>query len=195
MTLRVREHLDRNANVPGQQNQNVRDDVRELLASMDITPPTEVVEEVRKKDNIITLSQGTYGGFSVEKEDTLVKSITTLTQINRQVLISNDCVFDSISFINDDPFHAGVMVTIDATSTVMFRNCVFNRTSSDQAASMVQVASGGKAVFVGCLFRGTLANTTQVIANPGALANVQVVASYNKTGGALGQATLTAVLS
>ncbi|MAZ72648.1 MAG: hypothetical protein CMC70_05835 [Flavobacteriaceae bacterium] len=195
MSLRVREHLNIEGGVPTQQDAGVRDDVRDLLASMDITPPTEVVSEIQKKDNVISLSQGTYGGFSIEKEDTLVKSVATLTQVNRHIAITSDCVLDGITFINDEPLHSGVMVTVDATSTVLFRGCVFYRTSSDQVSSMVQFLSGGKAVFLGCLFKGTLANTTQVVANPGALANVQVVGSYNKTGGALGQATLTAVLS
>ena len=195
MSLRVREHLDFDAGIPKQQDSNVRDDVRELLSNMEITPPTEVVREIQKKDNVISLTQGTYGGFSIEKEDTIVKSIATLTQVNKHIAITGDCILDGMTFINDEPSHSGVMVTVDASSTVLFRGCVFYRTSSDQVSSMVQFSSGGKAVFLGCLFKGTLANTTQVIANPGALVNVQVVGSYNKTGGSLGQATLTAVLS
>jgi hypothetical protein len=140
------------------------------------------------------LSPGEFGGFSLSKPDTYLQAVSAGCVVNRKVVISEDVVIENVTFINVDPDHTGVLVEIGPTSTVMFRNCVFNRSSSDQSSSLVAFESGGKGVLVGCLFKGTISSTTNVISNPGAAANVQLVASYNKTGGVLTQVTSTAVL-
>jgi hypothetical protein len=195
MTLKVREHFKSDVDLEDQQDLGVREGVRSLVSGLDVTTPDEVVTEIRKKDNIITLAPGTYGGFTLEKEDTLLESMAALSEVNRQVSITKDCVIDGVTFVNQDPDHVGILVKVNATSTVMFRGCVFHRTSSNRDASLVDFASGGRGIFIGCLFKGTIASTAQTITNPAAASNVQVVASYNKTSGALAQANLTAVLS
>jgi hypothetical protein len=195
MTLRVREHFKADLGLEEQQDRGVREGVRGITASLDITTPDEVVAEIKKKDNVIMLSPGMYGGFSLEKEDTLLRAVAAESTVERQVTISKDAIVDGVAFQNQDPEHTGILVKVGASATVIFRGCVFNRTSSDQTSSLIDFASGGKGIFLGCLFKGTVAGTTQVITNPAAVTNVQVVASYNKTGGALAQANLTAVLS
>jgi hypothetical protein len=195
VSVHVREHFRPDEGLGGQQDAAVREDVRSLVSDLNVTLPSEVVQEVKKKDNVITLAPGSYGGFSLEKADTLLQAMGPGSEINRQVSISQDCVVDGVTFVNSDPDHTGVLVKVNATSTVIFRGCVFNRTSTSLDASLVEFTSGGRGIFVGCLFRGEVSAATQVVANPGAAANVQMVASYNKTGGALAQVTSTAVLS
>ena len=195
MSLRVREHFRPDSGLGDQQDADVREGVRSLVSGLEVTTPSEVVQEVKKKDNVITLAPGLYGGFSLKKADSLLQAIGPGSEVNRQVSIEQDCVVDGVTFINSDPDHEGALVKVSATSTVIFRGCVFSRTSTSLDASLVEFTSGGRGIFLGCLFRGSVSATTQVVSNPGALANVQMVASYNKTGGAIAQVTATAVLS
>ena len=194
MSIYVREHLRFGEDVTRQQDSNVRDDVRGSLAQLNILTPDNHISEVKKKDSTIALAPGEFGGFALENVDTYVQAISPGCQINRKVVISNDAVIENVTFVNLDSDHTGVLVEVNSTSTVMFRNCVFSRTSSDQLSSLVAFESGGKGIMVGCLFKGSIQGTTNVVSNPGAVPNVQLVACYNRTGGTLAQVTSTAVL-
>lgn len=140
------------------------------------------------------MSPGEFGGFSLSKPDTYLQAVSPGCLVNRKVSISSDVVIENVTFVNADPDHTGVLVEVSSTATVMFRNCVFSRVGSDQTSSLVEFKSGGKGIMVGCLFKGTVQGATNVVSNLGAAANVQVVASQNKTGGSLAQVTSTAVL-
>ena len=194
MSVLVREHMRLDEGMLSQQDSAVRDDVRSSIAQLSLLMPEDNVSEQKKKDNAIGLSSGEFGGFSLSKLDTYVQAVSPGCSVNRKVSIDNDAVVENVTFVNVDPDHTGVLVEVGSTATVMFRNCVFSRVGSDQVSSLVAFKSGGKGIMVGCLFKGTVQGTTNVVSNPGAAANVQVVASHNKTGGSLAQVTSTAVL-
>ena len=194
MSVLVREHMRLDEGMLSQQNSDVRDDVRSSVAHLNLLMPEDSVSEQKKKDNAIGLASGEFGGFSLSKPDTYIQAVSPGCLVNRKVSISSDVVIENVTFVNADPDHTGVLVEVSSTATVMFRNCVFNRVGSDQTSSLVEFKSGGKGIMVGCLFKGTVQGATNVVSNPGAAANVQVVASQNKTGGSLAQVTSTAVL-
>ena len=63
---------------------------------------------------------------------------------------------------------------------MIFRGCTFER-PADSVASMVTVEAGGKAVFIGCVFRGSGVSTLPLVAHGGGAASVQIAFCYNAT--------------
>jgi hypothetical protein len=81
----------------------------------------------------------------------------------------------------------GPLVTVSGGTTV-FRGCTFEK-PGDDTASQVSVASGPKAILLGCVFRGSGTTASRVVDHPvGAATDVQVAFCYNKTGNTLGNA-------
>ena len=83
-----------------------------------------------------------------------------------------------------------MLVLVKAGAVAVFRNCIFSKEiDTITNGTAISVEAGAKAIVTGCVFRGGNA------ANAAAAADVQVVASYNKTGVAFGATvTLTAVI-
>lgn len=143
-----------------------------------ITPNSTVTEE-KKKDNSYFFQDGEHGGMSLSKPNTSIMGMPG-SQIIKPVVFSESARLTNIHFKDS------VSVS-SATATVIFVCCRV------ELAESLSLESGAKAIFIGCLFEGDLSGN--VIDNPGAVTDVQLVGCSNKTGQALGNVTSVAVTS
>ncbi len=135
------------------------------------------VSEEKKKDNSYLLQDGEHGGMSLSKPDTNITGMPG-SQIIKPVTFENSARLTGVHFRDR------IYVT-SATATVIFVCC---RIELERG---IDLEPGAKVIFMGCLFEGSPPG--DVVNNPGATVNVQVVGCSNKTGQALGNVTSVAV--
>tara|TARA_E500000331_G_scaffold50507_1_gene43642 strand:+ start:2423 stop:2944 length:522 start_codon:yes stop_codon:yes gene_type:complete len=135
------------------------------------------IDEAKKKDNAYLLRDGEHGGMSLSKPNTSVMGLPG-SEVVRPITFEESARLTNIH-IKDRVYITSI------TATVIFVGC---RIELERG---IDVASGAKAIFLGCLFEGSPPG--DVINNPGAITNVQVVGCSNKTAQALGNVTSAAV--
>jgi len=186
---------DRANLLPGQQalaerqQEDVREDVRALVASLDVTGPGVAVTEPLLSRNVVSLCAGDHGGWRQTKPGTLVCGIVPGARLTRRVTISEDCILRNLQIgpFDDD---GGVLVDVtSATATVRFVGVDFFK---DGDVAHVQCVVGTQLIFNDCTLAGGNAGASGPISNPGAAGNVQFVASYNNTGNAFVNVTTVA---
>ena len=166
-------------------NDQLRSENSAILATLNISSPPASLEETTLTNNSITLTSGEHGGVTLDVADTQIKGMPAGVFMTRQVTFEADATVDGVHFITSEQ-NLGELAVVGSSAVVVFRNCTFEK--SDTATStFVTVQTDGKAIFVGCVFKGS-PPSGDVISN-GVAGNVQVVASYNKTGNALGTVT------
>lgn len=99
------------------------------------------------------------------------------------ILINNSpslIVFENIEFYSDKK---PTIIKLQNNSKVLFKNCVFRKEANIQDASnnFVEMESGCRASFVGCVFMGTQ-TLGNVIENLGIANNATINGGFNKTG-------------
>jgi hypothetical protein len=170
-------------------NEQLRAENSAILATLNIAMAPASLKEVALTNNAITLTSGEHGGVTLDVSDTQVKGMPAGVFMTRKVTFEADATVDGVHFITSDQ-NLEELAVVGGSAVVVFRNCTFEK-SSTASSTFVTVQTDGKAIFLGCVFRGS-PPTGDVISN-GVAGNVQIVASYNKTGNALGTVTSAAL--
>jgi len=167
---------------------------------------TSVIKEVRKKDNLINIMAGEFGGAKLVKENTIIVGQSGAV-FNNLVTIDTGArvVFQNITFRQSKDTFAG-LVQINKGARVQFINCFFERFDrTNEALVGVTTATGGSYInlntdavqtmynCVGCLFdEGAASGAAALVTNIGPAAGTgNIVFSINSTGLGAGAATLT----
>ena len=162
-------------------NKILRRRLSEIVTSLGVSMPGSPFREPRPSNKVALLAPGEYGGSTLRRPNSEVHALSPGTFMRRRLLIESDAVIDGMTLAARD---GADCVSISSPAVVLFRGCTFER-PDDIATSLVTVATGAKAVFVGCVFRGGATTALPVVAHGGAAANVQIAFSYNKTGNTL----------
>jgi hypothetical protein len=165
-----------------------------IVNALNIVTARDVIDETTPTDNVFSLaSQDFEVSFSIRKPFTTYGGLAGCVS-TRQAIVEKEGIIDGVHFRGPDV--AGALIKITSTGIVLFRNCTFELTNADDASAWIVVETGARAIFMGCMWRGT-PSAGWFIQHTGALANVQVVGSYataTAPGPAFGNSTLTAVL-
>ena len=168
--------------------------ITDIINSLRVVTSSDEISEDQTDDNPFNLSAQTFGlGLELKKPFSVYKGMAG-TIVSRQSTVDVQGVFDTIHF--QGPNETGSLLKIKATAVVMFRNCVFDLTKPDDGNAWIEIESGAKVIFVGCIWKGT-PSAGAYLTHTGAAGNVQVVASYAPStapGPVFGNSTLTAVL-
>lgn len=174
----------------GYYNLLVRRRLASAVESLGIIEPGNAMKEVKKKGNLFSLSPGSHGGAAMSMPDTEIHGLGPGAVVNRPVSFTSDAVVDGVTFSTGE---GPASVRVNGTAVVVLRNCTFER-PEDDVFSHIAVATGAKAIVLGCVFRGSGTTAVPVVNHGGAAANVQIGFCYNKTGNTLftgGTATST----
>tara|TARA_R110000787_G_scaffold55641_6_gene128386 strand:- start:2311 stop:2919 length:609 start_codon:yes stop_codon:yes gene_type:complete len=171
---------DDSSNAVDMANQNTRDALIDSVNSLQLLQSNEAMVESASSRNTFNLTTGEYGGGTLKKRDSNIYGTSGGSTIHTRLTLQNRHIVDNVRFANSVDSR-DELVQVDSTAIVQFRNCVFERTITANAPAWVIVDNGGTAVFIGCMFLG-LGTGGVIIDNGGALADVQVVGSYNGTG-------------
>ena len=199
---RVPEVMDKFAHRIPQYNTKIRDTVsRQADATSAILPGNPVIES-KKQDNIITLGNGDHGGIVLRKNNTQIKSIGD-ARITRQVTINLDpdstdssvsATFVGVTFISTTSNanrNNDVCLVVVNSGLANFVGCTFVKERGDPMnsddnnfANFVMVQKDAKALFNGCTFSGTMAETGDVVRNhsSNAVGDCVIGFSVNTTG-------------
>ena len=175
-------------------NNGLQKEDRDLLYGLDLATDADPISEPRLTNNRLTLSAGEFAGATLTRFNTLIKAATGSSLMNGKLTITEDAVIDGVEFVSSEK-NGGTLVLVKTGAVAVFRNCIFSKEiDTITNGTAISVEAGAKAIVTGCVFRG--GNGADVpIANAAAAGDVQVVASYNKTGVAFGgTVTLTAVI-
>ena len=179
------------------ENQDIREQNRQLLYSLDLTSPGFPIQEPRVDSNLITLSGGEYGGAVLEKEATLLRGGTGSSTVVGKIEVYANAVIDGIYFDSSNTNHTEHILVgrKDSPVKAIIRNCIFNKKKGLDTSVMVSVAEGSQAIIIGCLFKGGPAAASPVLNDPAnAAGDVQVIGSLNLTGAAFSHVQTTGTL-
>jgi hypothetical protein len=177
-----REARQRTIDANARLNQVERDGVAASVAAMGLTvvQPGTAIEEVRIVDNGLYLAAGLHSGATLTKDGTEIQAAPG-ARVEKQWKISTTGVI-RITGVRFTSVDQQALITISATSTVVFTNCVFNKAEPSATTSFVSIEAGGKVSFVGCWFSPSKATAGFVVDNAGAAPNVYLVGGVNTTG-------------
>ncbi|MAZ71763.1 MAG: hypothetical protein CMC70_01320 [Flavobacteriaceae bacterium] len=187
-TGKVKTESDESIDVNNQQSRN---ELTDAFNSLDLMLDHEPFVEEKERRNYFSLAPGDFNGSIFKKPDSSIFGVAGGTTLQTALSLSSRHVIDGVRLTNSAESR-GALVQLSATSVVVFRSCVFERSGSSNAPVWVTVANGGKAVFIGCMFLGS-GTGGSIITNAGAAANVQVVGCYNGTGIAFAGVTSAAL--
>lgn len=182
-------------------NQDARLQQAGVLGSLEVNTPAALMREVESSYNRKNLSAGTHPPLRIRKPFSMVCGIGVKTIMDVQSTVDNKSVIDGIHFRNS-PSSTEELVIVGTSSDnslvrVVFRNCVFERTSRMASPAWVRVSPAARAVFVGCLFSGGQ-GSGQLIDNqaPNPITNVHLIGCVNADPVVgLGNVTATGVIS
>jgi|3_EtaG_2_1085321.scaffolds.fasta_scaffold139531_2 hypothetical protein len=166
----------------------VEDQLRSVVEGLGVTifQPAQPIEEVGIRDNAMLLLAGEHRGFRISKNGTKVEGApgAVVTRLARVNTTSGPVTkIGGIHFLarTSSSDNAASLVTVSATSRVVFNDCTFERYPMS-SGDYVSIASGGTAQFFGCNFIGT--QTAGFVVNNAAAVplNVYISGSYNTTG-------------
>lgn len=172
-------------------NQQSRNELTAAWNSLNLMPEHEAFIEEANRRNTFNLAPGEFGGANLKKTDSNIWGIVGGSVITTKLSLSGRHILDGVRFANSVE-NRDLLVQVSADAVVVFRSCVFERTAGDSAPNWVAIATGGKAVFTGCMFLGN-GTGGAIITHAGAAANVQVVGCYNGTGIAFAGVTSAAL--
>lgn len=172
-------------------NEQLRSENDAILATLNIQQAPSSLEETATSNNAITLTSGNHNGVTTKVEDTVIKGMPAGVFMTRQMRFEADAVVDGVHFVTSAS-NVDELAVVTNGAVVVFRNCIFEKQPTS-STTFVTIDADAKAIFVGCVFKGT-PPSGNVIDNGSPPASVQVVASYNKTGNSIGFVTTTGVL-
>ena len=177
-----REARQRNIDANARLNQVERDGVAASVASMGLTviQPGTAISEDLITDNGLYLAAGLHSGATLTKNGTEIQAAPG-ARVDRQWKIDTTGVI-RISGLRFNSGSQDSLVTVSATSTVVFTDCVFNKPDPAPTTAFVSIASGGKASFIGCHFTPAKTDAGFVVDNAGVALNVYLSCGVNSTG-------------
>lgn len=185
--LLSRELLDTTETREMQINRQHRDAVREVVQTFSITMPGSNLDEVQKTNNHFTVTGGEYPGGQLSKDNTLVSGLGSSSRFTNQLTLNNNVVLDGLYLTSSDQNSAALAV-VKAGHTVVFRNCVFEKTVDATSYHIDLEGTTSKVIAVGCVFRGP-SKATPILLNPGVAANAVFVGCFDQTGNGYGTST------
>jgi len=165
-----------------------------VLNSLNLTTPSDLIDEAAEKDNSFNLSAGEFAtNLSTEKEFTLYSGMGG-TRVTRKATLSKKCTVDGVEFDGSDEL--GDLIVLKESAVVLFRNCTFNLSRPASSNTWITMEAGAKAIFDGCMWSG--GNGAGIyVNNAGVAADALVVSSFataTAPGGVFVNTTNTAVL-
>jgi hypothetical protein len=158
-----------------------------------VVHPGDVVVESKETDNCFFLLAGQHTAIAQSKNETRIMGAPGAT-VARQSVFRGRCIVEGLRFLST----AGggnknaPLVVLRDNATVIFRDCIFERTNTD-SADWISMTSGCKLHAIGCTFVGT-PSTGECVANAGAVVNAGVWAA-NLTGRPIGANTTVVFLT
>lgn len=158
-----------------------------------VVHPGDVVVESKETDNCFFLLAGQHTAIVQSKNETRILGAPGAT-ITRQSVFRGRCIVEGLRFVStaDGGNRTAPLVVLNNNATVVFRDCIFERVSTD-AADWISMSAGCKLHVIGCTFVGT-PNSGECIANSGAVVNAGVWAA-NLTGRPIGANTTVVFLT
>jgi len=152
-----------------------------------VIQPGDTLDESLFKDNGFYLLAGEHVGFEWSAPGNRIVAAPG-AQITRLVTFDSEAHVQGVDFIaTEGSNNTQYLCKINALGDVTFVNCRFYK-EQFMEPTFIEIASGGKARFVGCWFGGQMDAAGDVINNAGPAGNVGVLAS-NKTTNVIGTAT------
>jgi hypothetical protein len=159
-------------------NDIVRRKLGDIASALRLTMPGSTFKETRAANNTFLLAPGGYGGATLSKTLSEMHAVSPGARMDRGLNLVGSAVIDGVLLAGSGPEGCAV---VRSTATVIFRGCTFER-PTDSVQSMVTVETSGRAIFLGCVFRGSGTTVLPMISHGGPAANVQVAFCYNATG-------------
>ncbi len=155
--------------------------------------PGDIVVESKESDNCFFLLAGQHTSIVQGKNETRILGAPGAT-VARQSIFRGRCIVEGLRFVStaDGNNRSAPLVRLDNNATVVFQDCIFERTVLD-SADWISMTSGCKLHLIGCTFVGTPA-TGECVANAGPVANAGVWAA-NLTGRPIGANTTVLFLT
>lgn len=150
---------------------NITDSDTAALASLGAYGKRDKLNPPKKQNNTMPLSGGDFVINKVDKKNTDFKGLGA-TESKKNLVISADSRYFGMTF--------GGTITIDAGTTAIFSNCLFENAS-------INITAGAFAHFIGVVF-----DEDTTYSHAGAPANVYVIGVSNKTGAVLANTTIVA---
>tara|TARA_R100001463_G_scaffold22736_6_gene54631 strand:- start:3727 stop:4359 length:633 start_codon:yes stop_codon:yes gene_type:complete len=169
----------------------------------------DVVTFRQRRNESIVLTAGLYPGFTVDSEHAHVLGFPG-SVINGLVQVASTCLLENLHFQSTGEISNALrLVQVDDGGLAVFKNCTFERRRDDVSSVLaadgyahLAVTKGGKAKAFNCTFRSNLASGVMNGAGlfawsdaANAVANLDVVSSYNPTTHTLQNGTATGVVT
>ena len=183
----LRELIDTTETREMQINRQHRDSVRQVVQSLDVTMPGSTLDEIQKTNNHFTVTGGTYPGGELSKDNTLVSGLGSSSRFTNQLILNNNVVLDGLYLTSSDD-NAAALAVVKTGHTVVFRNCVFEKTLEATSYHIELEGTTSKMIAIGCVFRGP-SKSTSILDNPGVAANAVFVGCFDQTGNGYGTST------
>jgi hypothetical protein len=166
-----------------EQNDQAMDEVMSFINGLDLVAPGDTVLDGPLDNPANSLMSGSHSIRQLNNAGASITGVGGGASIRTPLRLSRRHIIDGVEIKPDEEFELDPVVSIGSLSVAVFRNCVFHRRRGNASQVWVDVASGGKAIFIGCMFLSSVDVLGGVIINnAGAAANVQVVGCYNGTG-------------
>ena len=183
----LRELIDTTETREMQINRQLRDSVRQVVQSLNTTMPGSTLDEVQKTNNHFTVTNGTYPGGELSKDNTLVSGLGSSSRFTGQIILNNNVVLDGLYLTSSDD-NAASLAIVKTGHTVVFRNCVFEKTLEATSYHIELEETTSRVIAIGCVFRGP-SKSTSILDNPGVAANAVFVGCFDQTGNGYGTST------
>jgi hypothetical protein len=148
-------------------------DLTRVVNAIGLALPGSSIEEIKNEENVFLLGAGMFGGATLTKPYTHVGGFPG-TKVMRFVLLEEKAIIDGITFENA-PSSVGTLIKVRDTATVLFRNCIFDNSLTDGSKIWIDLESGARCIFVGCLWRGGDGSGGTLVNNAGVAASVHIV--------------------
>lgn len=164
-------------------------DLQRRIGGLSLVEPLRPIQEKLQSGNAWLLLAGEHRGLNITKPAGRLHAAPG-AYLSRRAVLSTSVDILGLKFgPSGESDRALALVDVTAAASVVFYGCHFERQAED-TGFYVNIASGGRASFVGCTFSGTPA-AAFAINNAGALVNVGVVGGSNRTG--LGHNNVTVI--
>jgi len=169
----------------------------------------DVVEFTQARNESFFLTAGLYPGFTVACEHAVVRGAAGAI-VNGIVIVDSVCTLENLHFKSTGELSNALrLVQVNDGGLAVLKNCTFERRHDDDSSVVatdgyahLAVMAGGKAKAFTCTFRSDLASGAMNGAGlyawsdaSNAVANLDVVASFNPSTHTLQNGTATAVVT
>ena len=161
----------------------------------------------QNRDESVLFTSGVFPGFTVASTHADIRGVPGAV-INGLVRIQTTCTLENLHFKSTgDESNAKVLVQVEAGGLAIFKNCTFERLSTDLSSiadetAHLRVLEGGKARAFNCTFRSQTIDGEMLAGGayafndlPNPVTDLSVVASYNPSTLVIQNGSETAVVT